>query len=551
MKSTSLRHLFPVFFTADTQEQGDRRIYFDSAATSQKPRQVIETIERFYTEGNANVHRASHKVAVETTRAFEQVRVSVQGFINSRFSEEVIWTKGATESINLVASGLVKSHFRPGQRILVSASEHHANIVPWQQITLQMGLHLDVVPVNEGGVWDIDAGLALITEDTAMVALGHVSNALGNINPVEIFIAKAQEVGALTLIDGAQATAHMPVDVQQLGCDFYVFSGHKMFAPTGIGVLYGKKALLEKMPPYQMGGEMIEKVSFTETQFQKLPFKFEAGTPNIEGVLGLGAAIAFIDAHRDQITIHEKRLYDHLISGLKTVEGITLWGDTGNSTAVQSFTIDGCDNQDVGILLDQQNIALRTGHHCAMPLMEILGVPGTIRVSLACYNTEQEVDIFLNALQRAIHAVKTNSPLEMTTQNPDVQSYPLAEKIKASRGWDEIYRQVMLAGKALPRLPVEQKRVEYEVYGCESQVWLKCTREGNRLSLQADSPSKIVRGLLAVICEPLQSIDISDITTFNLQQHLDDIGLARHLSPSRGNGLNAVFERVKKAATEH
>ena len=553
MTTTSLRRHFPIFNqpanAAGGSEKDTNWIYFDSAATSQKPDLVLNAISDFYLFANANVHRASHDMARDTTKAFEQVRLDAQAFINSQFSEEIIWTKGATESINLVANGLEHSHLKPGDHILVSATEHHANIVPWQQLASRKGLQLDVIPVDENGCWKVEEGLQLINEKTALVAMGQVSNALGNINPIETFIKKAQKHGALTLIDGAQATAHLPIDVQALGCDFYVFSGHKMFAPTGIGVLYGKKQLLESMAPYQFGGEMIEKVSFDNTTFQPLPFKFEAGTPNIEGVLGLGAAIGFIQNHRAQIKQIETQLYQKLVTAISKIDGVRVWGDKMYSGPVLSFSVNGIDNQDLGILLNQQNIAVRVGHHCAMPLMESLGISGTVRISLACYNTGSEIDRFIEALANAIdtlrQGLKTIPGVTGKAQSPRSSDFPLADKIRKAKGWDQIYREVMLAGKQLQRLGPEAKNEQSEVVGCESQVWLQCTVSDGRLILQGDSPSKIVRGLLAVLFEPLQSIPVDQLADFNHQQYLESIGLARHLSPSRGNGLAAVVVKIQ------
>ena len=549
----SLRHHFPIFSPSDSNSEKGGWIYFDSAATSQKPQSVLDTIDRFYRTSNANVHRASHERARQTTAEFENVRQDVQRFINSRLSEEIVWTKGATESINLVANGLGEHYFKPGDRILLSTTEHHANIVPWQQLAQKKGLHLDVISIDEQGCWHTEEGLSLINDDTALVAIGHVSNALGNINPIDAFIQRARQFQALTLIDGAQATAHMKVDVQSLDCDFYVFSGHKMFAPTGIGVLYGKKALLDDMTPYQFGGEMIEKVSFKQSSFQSLPFKFEAGTPNIEGVLGLGAAVKFVVEHRDEICAIETALHQHLYQSLKGVEGIRIWGQGEQSAPVVSFTLDGIDNQDLGILLNQHNIAVRVGHHCAMPLMDALKISGTVRASLSCYNTLEEIDSFISVLKTLLHSLRSDSDrrcIEPPESLADITAgaYPLADNIRRQNSWDQIYRQVMLAGKALPRLPIELKVQDNEIHGCESQVWVVCQIDGEHLKLAGDSPSKIVRGLLAVMFEPLQALPCQQLADFNPQHYLDEIGLGRHLSVSRGNGLRAVVEKIKQVA---
>lgn len=556
MSASPLRDHFPIFKHNAAPQPW---VYFDSAATSQKPQSVIAAVERFYRSQNANVHRSSHSVSAAATQAFEQARVCIQGFINAASEKEIIWTKGATESINLVASILAKGHFTSGDEIVLSSLEHHANIVPWQQIAAELGLRIRVMPVDGQGVTQLERGLSLITNKTALVAMGQVSNALGNINPIGPFIARAKKFGALTLIDGAQAVAHLPVDVQALDCDFYLFSGHKLFGPTGIGVLYGKQALLSVLPPYQTGGEMIEKVSFSGSTFQGLPFKYEAGTPNIAGVLGLAAAVQFIQRYRQEIEHQELALYQQLLGGLQKIAGVQLWGEGENSICIQSFTVDGLNNQDVGILLNEQNFAIRVGHHCAMPLMQALRLDGTIRVSLSCYNTSEEVARFLQALSQSIKTLRKGESevmADITACEPALVNLssarelpgnlPLAANLRLAKGWDETYRQIMLAGKQLNKLPMEDRIGQYEVFGCESLVWLKCELQGQQLLLSADSPSKIVRGLLAIIFEPMGNMPLQHIRSFDLQHYLDELGLAKYLSPSRGNGLLAVVEKIKR-----
>lgn len=562
MSELFLRQQFPIFYQ---QNDGSPWLYFDNGATTQKPQSVIDTISRFYSQQNANVHRASHRVSADTTNAFEQVRKEVAALINASSEKEIIWTKGATESINLLASVLAKGHVASGDEIVLSALEHHANIVPWQQIANELGLRIKVIPVNEDGVLQVANIKSLITNKTALVAVSHVSNALGNINPISHIIAHAKKYGALTLIDGAQAIAHLPVDVQALDCDFYVFSGHKMFGPTGIGVLYGRQVLLDGLPPYQTGGEMIEKVSFSGTTFQGLPFKFEAGTPNIAGVLGLGAAVSFLKTHQSAIHKQEQALYTALVNGLRSISGIRLWGDLENSVCVQSFTVDGINNQDLGLLLNEHNIAVRVGHHCAMPLMEMLSIDGTVRVSLSGYNTLPEIHHFIDVLQGIVSslrpeslnasqdlasgaAVKSIAPQNEAWNDKafDFDTMPLALRIRQAKGWDETYRQIMLAGKQLHKLLPEDHIGQYEVMGCESQVWLKCVVQGDHLILAAHSPSKIVRGLLAIIFEPLAHLTVRQIKQFSLHDYLHALGLGKHVSQSRGNGLQAVIEQIQQ-----
>ncbi|MDP5041249.1 MAG: SufS family cysteine desulfurase [Paraglaciecola sp.] len=557
MQNNPLRALFPQLLSSHDH------VYLDSAATSHKPSSVIERLRTFYATENANVHRSSHVQAAKTTEQFESVRQQVQQFIGARSPSEIVWTKGATESINLVANGLTASHFKGKKNIVLSALEHHANLVPWQQLALRYELTLAIMPVDDNGILLLEPSLALINHDTALVAMSHVSNALGNINPISPIIRKAKEVGALTLIDGAQAVSHLPVDVQALDCDFYVFSAHKMYGPTGLGVLFGKMPVLESLQPYQFGGEMIQQVEYHSATFQAPPYKFEAGTPNIAGVMGLGAALTFINLHRQQIHDIENELYLFLINALRQVSGVRLWGDSNRSVAVQSFTVQGLNIQDLSILLSEQNIAIRTGHHCTMPLMKRLGIAGTLRVSMACYNSIEDIQRFIDALSSAIAKLcYSNSPeidkqqsskseaKDVLTLNSKTASGEnikvLGQNVKAARGWDGVYRQIMLAGKELVRLPDFMKRSEHEIVGCESQVWLHCELHDQKVRLQGDSPSKIVRGLLAIVFEVLNEQTPEYILSFDLSRYLHHLGLARHLSPSRGNGLSAVVAEVKK-----
>lgn len=546
MQNNPLKALFPQLVGAKPL------IYLDSAATSHKPLCVIERINQYYSNENANVHRSNHTLAAQTTAKFETVRQQVQHFIGAKSDKEIIWTKGATESINLVANCLSTQHLQTGQKILLSALEHHANLVPWQQMAQRFALQIHIMPVDDKGCLLIEQALELIDNHTALVAVTHVSNTLGNINPIELIIKKAKALGAMTLIDGAQAISHLKVDVQALDCDFYVFSAHKMYGPTGIGVLYGKQALLESMSPYQYGGEMIQQVGYFDSTFQGLPYKFEAGTPNIAGVLGLGAAVAFIEQHRALIDQIESELYEYLLQQLAQIKQVQLWGETKSSIALQSITLIGLNIQDLSILLSEQNIAIRTGHHCTMPLMQRLGLAGTLRISLACYNTFADIEAFMQALKNAVLQLAPDSAIQ-DESNVVVASelwaidkiLPLAQKIKAAQGWDSVYREIMIAGKELNRLPVHLQVAEYEVNGCESQVWLSCEVKNQHLHLQGDSPSKIVRGLLAIIFEVLQGQNVQSIAVFDMAAYLQQLGLSRHLSPSRGNGLLAVVQFIK------
>ncbi|MFM5167910.1 aminotransferase class V-fold PLP-dependent enzyme [Aeromonas veronii] len=389
-------------FPALAQEvNGHPLVYLDNAATTQKPQAVLDAIAHYYGADNANVHRAAHALSGRATRAFETARETVARFINAPYSREVIWTRGTTEAINLVAQSWGMSELKTGDEIILSTLEHHANIVPWQLVAQRTGAELRVITLDERGDLDLAAYHAMLGPRTRLVSVAHVSNALGTVNPVKEIVAAAKTVGAVTLIDGAQAVAHLEVDVQAIGCDFYAFSGHKLYGPTGIGVLWGRTELLERMPPWQAGGEMIDRVSFSGTTFNTLPFKFEAGTPHIAGAIGLAAAIDFVMGQdREWLAQHEQALTDYLAAGLQQVPGLRLIGEPGKRAGAVSFLLDDIHPQDAATLLDMQGIALRVGHHCAMPLMESLGIGGTMRASLACYNNRDDVDTLLAALHK-------------------------------------------------------------------------------------------------------------------------------------------------------
>ena len=396
----SLRAQFPILAR---QLNGKPLAYLDNAATTQKPRCVLDAIVRFYEECNANVHRAAHGLATEATDRFEGARAKVASWINAASPEQVIWTRGTTEAINLVAAGL-DARLAPGDEILVSMLEHHSNFVPWQQLALRTGAVLRLIPLTPAGELDATDLHALLGPRTRVLALAHVSNALGTHNDVAPWLARARELGCITLLDGAQAMAHLRVDVQALGCDFYAFSGHKMYAPTGIGALYGRREALLALPPWQFGGEMISDVRVEGSTWNDLPYRFEAGTPHMEGAIGLGAAIDFLATlDHDAVHAHEQRLRLRTEAGLRQMPGIRIVGEAARKSAVVSFVVDGTHPHDVGTLLDAQGVAVRTGHHCTMPLMRSLGLPGgTVRASFALYNDDADVDRLLLAVDKAL-----------------------------------------------------------------------------------------------------------------------------------------------------
>jgi cysteine desulfurase / selenocysteine lyase len=400
-----IRTQFPILHQ---KVNGHNLVYFDNAATSQKPQQVIDTLVDYYTGYNANIHRGIHTLAEKATKAYEATREAAKEFINAKHIEEVIFiTRGVTEAINLVSHSYGRTFLEEGDEIIVSELEHHSNIVPWQMVCEQKGANLKVIPIHDNGELDLEAYKKLLTDKTKLVVVNHASNALGTINPVKEIGRLAHEAGALILVDGAQAAAHLPVDVQSLDCDFYCISSHKMYGPTGAGILYGKKELLEKMPPFFGGGEMIKEVTFKKTTYNDLPYKFEAGTPNIADVIGLKPAIEFIQSlGKPTIAAHEHELLKYATEQLDALKGVKLVGTAPQKVSIVSFVVEGIHHFDIGQMLDSRGIAVRTGHHCAQPLMERLGIEGTVRASFAVYNTKHEIDKLVEGLDRIINFMK-------------------------------------------------------------------------------------------------------------------------------------------------
>ncbi len=390
----NLRSQFPIL---NTQVHGHPLVYLDNAATTQKPLRVIEALDSYYRTLNSNIHRGAHHLAAEATERYEAVRRQVQSFINARHSHEIVFTRGTTESINLVASSFSKRYFTGDDEVIVSGMEHHSDIVPWQLT----GATLRPIPFSDEGVLDLEAYERLFSPKTRIVAVNHVSNTLGTVNPVVDIVRIAHAHGVPVLIDGAQSVSHLKVDVQAIGCDFYCFSGHKMYGPMGVGIMYGREELLNELPPYQGGGEMIENVTFERTTYNQLPFKFEAGTPSVGDVIGLGEAVNFMqEVGVDNIAAQEDDLLRFATDGLSRISGARIFGTAPHKTTVLSFLIGDAHPYDVGTLLDQLGIAVRTGHHCTQPIMDRYGIPGTVRASFAVYNTREEVEAFLAALER-------------------------------------------------------------------------------------------------------------------------------------------------------
>lgn len=399
-----IRQQFPILHQ---QINGRDLVYFDNAATSQKPQSVIDALVGYYTGYNANIHRGIHTLAEKATRAYEDTRATARRFINAKTEEEIIFTRGVTESINLVASSYSRAFIEEGDEVIISGLEHHSNIVPWQLICDEKKAKLKIIPVTDEGELNLTGYKKLLSTRTKLVAVNHASNSLGTINPVKEIIDLAHENGAVVLIDGAQAGAHLPIDVQELDCDFYCLSSHKMYGPTGTGILYGKKELLEKMPPYQGGGEMIKDVTFEKTTYNDLPYKFEAGTPNIGDVVAFKAAMDFItDLGKENIAAHEHELLNYATEKVSQLRNVKLIGTAKHKVSVLSFVVQGIHHFDIGQMLDTRGIAVRTGHHCTQPLMTQYCIEGTVRASFAVYNTKKEIDQLVEGLERIINFMK-------------------------------------------------------------------------------------------------------------------------------------------------
>jgi cysteine desulfurase/selenocysteine lyase len=405
-KPFNVREIREEFPALRQQIYGKNLIYFDNGATSQKPKLVLDAINLFYSKENANIHRGVHYLSQRATTDYEAARQRIQRYLGARKPEEIIFTKGTTDSINLVAYSY-GSTLAAGDEILISAMEHHSNIVPWQMLCERQGCVLKVAPINQRGELIIEEFDQLLSKKTKLVAITHISNTLGTINPIKEIIQKAHAVGSKVLIDGAQSIQHMSINVKEMDCDFYVFSSHKVFGPTGIGVLYGKEDILDRMPPYQGGGDMIARVTFERTTYNELPFKFEAGTPHIAGGICLGKAFEYLESiDMEAAERHERELAKYAEDMLDTFEGLQIIGEAKNKTSVVSFSVKGIHPFDIGTLLDKQGIAVRTGHHCTQPLMDFYGIPGTVRASFAFYNTKEEIDAFVTAVERSLSMLK-------------------------------------------------------------------------------------------------------------------------------------------------
>src|SRR5688572_10577764 len=566
----TFRNDFPIL---QTKVYGKPLVYLDNGATTQKPRAVIDAISRYYESQNANIHRCVYHLSQLATTLNEESREKVRRFINAADARECIFTRGTTEGINLVAACWGRNFLKAGDEVVVSAMEHHSNIVPWQIACDAVGAKLRVIPMNECGELQLDALREFLAGGKVrLISVVHLSNSLGTINDVQTIAKMAHANGALVMVDGAQWVGHYPTDVQDLGVDFYAFSGHKLFGPTGIGVLWGRRELLEKMPPYQGGGDMIESVTFEKTTYAQLPNKFEAGTPDIAGVVGLGAAIDYVSALNWSFVDHEHELLAYATEQLGQVPGLRIIGTARNKGSVISLVVEkpAISAMDLGTRLDREGIAVRTGHHCCMPVMAQMNVAATTRASFAMYNTKADVDALVSAMQKIVKEASTRvtpavppDRLASASASPSTLKFPKPFAASPSAAADRLANTLdmlgdrdarntyllELADKLLP-MPAELKNEQTRVHGCMSTVHLfgRATGNDTRIDFIADSDAHIVRGLIAVLQRLYSGQKASDILAFDVEDFFRRIGLDQFITSQRRNGLAGMVARIRSTA---
>jgi cysteine desulfurase/selenocysteine lyase len=580
----AVRKQFPIL---STSAHGKPLVYLDNGATTQKPRVVIEALDRYYQSQNANIHRGVYELSQTATTLYEQARLTVQRFINAAHSEEILFTSGTTQSINLVAYSWGRAVLRAGDEVVVSAMEHHSNIVPWQMACDAAGATLRVIPINDAGELVMEEYARLLaSRKVKMVAVNHVSNSLGTINPVKEMTALAHHFGATVLIDGAQWVAHAPTDVRDIDCDFYAFSGHKLFGPTGTGVLYGKRELLERMPPFMGGGDMIKSVTFEKTVYADLPNKFEAGTPHIAGAIGLAAAIEYVlSVGFAAFAPHEAELLQYATQRISEVPGLRIIGTARHKASVISFVMDepAISALDLGLALDAEGVAVRTGHHCCQPVMDRFGIPATTRMSLAMYNTKADVDAAVTALLKIRAAVVKKQaagngkaqtagatdgdsrghtgPVDLDAQawpaavakSPQAAADELAELFEALGDRDARNLYILELGEKLPPMPAGLKSEATRVHGCMSTVHLfgrKRPATDDTLEFLADSDAHIVRGLIGVLQRLFSGQRAKEILAFDVEAFFTRIGLEQFITVQRRNGLAGMVQRIRALANE-
>jgi cysteine desulfurase/selenocysteine lyase len=564
---TALRAQFPILAT---RVHDQPLAYLDNAASTQQPLQVIQAVSDYHQQYHANIHRGVYQLSRNATRMHDYAREMVAHFLHAAESVECLFTRGTTESINLVAASWGRANLTSGDEIILSNLEHHSNIVPWQMVCEATGARIRVIPIDDSGELDMDAYRRLLSRRTRLVAVNHVSNALGTINPVKAIIEEAHAAGALALIDGAQWVAHGATDVQALDADFYAFSGHKLYGPTGMGVLYGKRGLLEAMPPYQGGGDMIEQVTFEKTTYAQIPNKFEAGTPHIAGAVGLAAAIEWLEGVGfERIHAHEQRLLRQATERLSVIPGLEIKGTAPQKAAVVSWVMvdPPIGTLDIGMQLDLRGICIRTGHHCCQPLMDRLGVASTARASFGIYNTAAEVERLADALAEIVSGARDTAARTSSTDtsgeeilypaaaadSPESAAQEIAEIFELLPDWPMRHQQIMDLGERLTPMPDALKTPETFVPGCQSRVHLAArARPGSPdvIEFLADSDANIVRGLIALLQQLYSGQKAGAILAFDAQAFFSRLGLDEHLSMTRRNGLVAMVERIRQIAAQ-
>lgn len=561
----AVRAQFPILHT---QVHGRPLVYLDSAASTQQPLTVIEAVSTYHRAQHANIHRGVYELSQTATRLYEEARATVARFLNASEPAECLFTRGATESINLVASTWGRANLKPGDEILLSTLEHHSNIVPWQMVAQATGARIRVMPINDAGEILMDEYRRLLSPRTRLVAVNQVSNALGTINPVREIIIDAHAVGALVLIDGAQWVAHGRTDVQALDADFYAFSGHKLYGPTGIGVLYGKRPLLDAMPPYQGGGDMIEQVTFELTTYAPLPGKFEAGTPNISGAVGLAAAIDWVESiGLERIGAHEQDLLRYATERLSAIPGLTIKGTAQRKSGVLSWVMvdPPIATLDLGTQLDLRGICIRTGHHCCQPLMDRFGVTSTARASMGVYNNRDDIDRLAEALAECVADARRSSAVlpgagavaaypAAAAESPLAAADEIAEVFEFLPDWPMRHQHIIDLGDKLPPMPAALKTEANFVPGCQSVVHIAArVRPGTAdiIEFLADSDANIVRGLIALLQQLYSGQPARAILAFDAEAFFARIGLDQHLSLTRRNGLASMVQRLRQLASRH
>ena len=557
---TLIRDRFP---TLRQRVYGKPLIYLDSAASSLKPQCVIDCLSNYYAHEHSNVHRGVHFLSQRATERYEAARKRLAQFIGASSERSIIFTRGTTEAINLVASTFGRQRIQPGDEILTTVMEHHSNLVPWQLLAKERGAQLRVVDVSYSGTLSVNAFIKHMNNRTRLIALGHVSNSLGTLHPVYEIIAEAHKREIKVLLDGAQGLPHLSLNMQDLDCDFYCAGAHKAYGPTGVGFLYGKEDLLEEMPPWNAGGDMIEEVGRTSSTWAEIPHKFEAGTPNIAGVIGMGAALDFLDGiGMDVIHEKEKTLLNYAHEQLKTLPNLTVVGMAPVKVGSLSFLLEGHHPYDVGYALDQAGIAVRTGHHCTMPLMKYLGIPGTVRASLGVYSTSDDIDALVGRLKEfSKKTLSQNGTIShLMDQTDSSSSYSHEESIETRKAVllddldlfddaDGKREYLMELGEALPALNSSLKTEANRIHGCLAMVWLYSSVREGRIYFQADSDAQITRGMIALLIRMMDGQSPQTILDTDLFALINEIGLPSLITARRKNGLNRMIERIQKEAS--